>query len=345
LIRATASSWGSRNRPPWPERTRWRNCATSEFRLAIARAPGDVGEEAVLDAHADEPLAGVRGDASERDELRLAGEGRKRRRHGRERPRAHDVVGVAVDRGRLEEPGHLAGADDAPARGAEAAAAEPAVEPPAPPRQVGAEEGEAGDGAAGDAQPVAVGELLEGREQGLERDPRPGTVGGLAAEEHLEPEQRARVLELRVERPRVGAALGQLGRRALPPPAGGASSSRGSPPPWTLGARLSMRRISRRRSPGVAGRRSTHTEAGSPAPGPSARSAAASGWSGSGSRSSRASGSELGRARTSSARTVRVGGSPGGMASTSAGSRAATSACGPLGVIPEPVVHPGLLGG
>jgi len=183
-----------------------------ELGLAVAGAPGAVAEEGVGDLNADEALARVRGDATQWDQLGLTREGRERWRRWGERTRAHDVVGAAAHVRRLQEPRHLARRDEAAAGGVEEAAPHPVLEPPAPPGQVGAEEREAGDRAAGDAQPVAVGELLEGREQGFERDPDPGGICRLAADEDLQLEERTRVLQLRVERPGLGAPLGEIDR-------------------------------------------------------------------------------------------------------------------------------------
>jgi hypothetical protein len=114
--------------------------------LAVAAAPGDVGEEGVGSAGADHLLALLAADSPERNQVRVAfRELRQRGRRRQQGPRAHDVLRDAVGVRRLQKAGDLSGREDhAPGRTVKAGG-EAAVEAAPPQRVVGAEEDDVAD--------------------------------------------------------------------------------------------------------------------------------------------------------------------------------------------------------
>jgi hypothetical protein len=221
-----------------------------------------------------------------------------------QRARAQDVSLAAMDGRRLQEAGQLAGGEDRLLGRSKQAGREAPLEAAPSQRNVGAEEGEAGDRQARRPQVVALGQRPEGSEQARHRRFGPPSGRRLAAKEDLRLEQLAGVAQLRIDRLHCPAAR--------PAPAGRASGVGASPSSSAAQSRRSpwMRRASRRRRrraraarKPLVGRRSTQTLAASPL-GRSRPNAAAKGCSGSGFGPSRASGSTLGRAKTSSVRST-----------------------------------------
>ncbi len=85
--------------------------------LAVARAPGDVGEEAVGGADTDDLLARLAGDPAQRDQVARPLEGRQGGRRREQRPGAQDV---------LRSSGPSAASGNRPARGRRGSSCAPA---------------------------------------------------------------------------------------------------------------------------------------------------------------------------------------------------------------------------